>query len=284
MTDANRTGRFNSNGVDIFYRRFGAARGVPLLIAHGASYFSYDWIPVAEALADERCVVAMDMRGFGDSGWSPEHDYSIPTMASDIENLLDHLGWKRAALMGHSLGGRSTAYCATRNPGRIAGLALIEHSPQIAPEGAKRVMLTVAGQPDFFASVDDAMRYYGIDPGSAKGQSKRARYEAYLRPVPGGFQFKRDPHFRDEARKTRDTGERPKLGVDLWDVLRQVSCPLLVMRGTRSDMFTADTALKMKETNPALELVEIDAGHDIAADDPDAFLRSMRRFLGSLQA
>ena len=43
----------------------------PVLIVHGLSYFSYDWIGPASALASDREVVAIDMRGFGQSGWSP---------------------------------------------------------------------------------------------------------------------------------------------------------------------------------------------------------------------
>ncbi len=74
------------------------------MIVHGLSYFSYDWIDLAMELATDRQIVAMDMRGFGDSGWSK--DYSVPAFAGDIVALLDHLGWEKAILIGHSMGGR----------------------------------------------------------------------------------------------------------------------------------------------------------------------------------
>src|SRR5436190_19373560 len=104
------SGRVHSGDVSIHFRRLGNKGETPILIVHGLSYFSYDWLGVAQALAAEREVIAMDMRGFGDSDWSPARDYSVPTMAQDIVNLLDHAGWKRAILMGHSMGGRSTTY------------------------------------------------------------------------------------------------------------------------------------------------------------------------------
>ena len=94
-------GRVASGDISLFYRKFGQPGRTPVLLMHGLSYFSYDWIPVAEALSKDREVVAMDMRGFGDSTWSAERDYSVPTMAQDIVNLLDHLGWPRAILSGH---------------------------------------------------------------------------------------------------------------------------------------------------------------------------------------
>ena len=58
-----------------------AARPYPLLILHGLSYFSYDWIPVAKLVALDREVIALDMRGFGNSTWSPTRDYRLETLS-----------------------------------------------------------------------------------------------------------------------------------------------------------------------------------------------------------
>ena len=135
MAIAHEVGRARCGDVSIHYRRLGRPGRTPLLIVHGLSYFSYDWLPAAEALGTEREVVAMDMRGFGDSDWSAQKDYSVSAMAQDIVCVLDHLGWPRAALVGHSMGGRSTTYAAAKHPGRIAGLVLVDYSP----ENARRI-------------------------------------------------------------------------------------------------------------------------------------------------
>ena len=219
-------------------------------------------------LAAEREVVAMDMRGFGDSDWSAQKDYSVPAMAQDIVNVLDHLGWKRALLAGHSMGGRSTTYVAARHPGRVAGLALIDYSPENAPAGTKRVTQTVANTPDKFASIEDAMKYFG--------QSNRARFENYLTP---DLKLKRDTYFRDQFR----SAERPKLGVDMWQLIGEVRCPLLSMRGTRSDLYAAETVQKMQAANPRLQLVEVEAGHNIAGENPQGFIAALRPFLAALE-
>ena len=92
-------------GIEIFYRSFGKPGGTPVLIAHGMSYFSYDWIEIASALATDRQIVALDQRGFGNSGWSTDQDYAVTAFADDMINLLDHLQWNRVILMGHSMGG-----------------------------------------------------------------------------------------------------------------------------------------------------------------------------------
>jgi pimeloyl-ACP methyl ester carboxylesterase len=235
-------------------------------------------------LAADREVVAMDMRGFGDSTWSPARDYGVPAMAGDIVALLDHLDWRNAVLVGHSMGGRNAAYCAVKNPARAAGLVLVDYSPENAPQGAKRVIDTVAAQPDVFPSVDAAMRYFGVDPESPAGKAKRARFDAYLRAVPGGVELKRDRHFRDQFRRTKETGERPKLGVDMWQVLGELACPALVMRGAQSDMFAPETAEKVKGANVRLRLVEVPGGHNIAGDNPDGFLAAIGPFLKQLES
>jgi len=272
MSIAHSTGRARSGEVSIFYRKLGNRALTPILIVHGLSYFSWDWLEVGQVLAAEREVVAMDMRGFGDSDWSPQKDYSVPAMAQDIVNVLDHLGWKRALLAGHSMGGRSTTYVAARHPERVAGLALVDYSPENAPAGTKRVTQTVANTPDKFASIEDAMKYFG--------QSNRARFENYLTP---DLKLKRDTYFRDQFKKVLETGERPRLGVDMWELIGEVRCPLLSMRGTRSDLYAAETVPKMQAANPRLQVVEVEAGHNIAGENPQGFIAALRPFLAALE-
>jgi len=284
MPATHETGSCRSGDVTLAYRRFGKPGRTPILIAHGLSYFSYDWIDVAARLAADREVVAMDMRGFGDSTWSTARDYGVPTMALDIVALAGHLRWPKAVLIGHSMGGRNVAYCAAKHPTLAAGVVLVDYSPENAPQGSKRVTDAIAGLPDFFPSVAAAMRYFGVDPESPAGAAKRARFEAYLRAVPDGFQVKRDFHFRDQFRRVRETGERPKLGVDMWQVLGELRCPALVLRGAASDLFAPETIAKVTAANPGLRVVEVADDHNIASDNPEGLIAAVRPFLARLEA
>jgi len=283
MRAPHQSGTVRSGDTEIFYRRFGAPGKTPVVIVHGASFFSYDWIDVAAALGSDREVVAMDMRGFGDSTWSASKDYSVPTMAGDIAALVDNLGWKQAILIGHSMGGRSVAWCAAKNASRIAAAVLVDYAPEIAPAGSKRTTERIGRQPTLFESVDEAMRYHGIDPASAPGKDKRARFEAFLKPVAGGFQLKRDLYFRDQFKRVLDTGEKTKLGVDMWQALSEIACPVLVIRGAQSDMFAPDTVPRVKAANPNITLVEIEGGHNVAGDNPAGFATAVRTFLDALE-
>ena len=277
MPVPHQTRRCKSGDLEIFYRRLGNRALTPILFVHGLSYFSYDWLPVAAAFGRDRECVAVDMRGFGDSARSPARDYSVPAMAQDLASVLDHLQWDRAAVLGHSMGGRSTAYLAAKQPLRVAGLVLVDYSPDNAPAGSKRTAQTVAGTPEVFASIEESMNYFNAPP------DRRERFEAYLKPVDGGFELKRDPHFRDQFRKLLATGERPNSGVDMWQILGEATCPILSVRGTRSDMYAPETVARMKAANAGLRVVEVDAGHNIGGENPDALIAVMRPFIAGLE-
>lgn len=272
------TGAVENDGLTLFYRRFGTPGGTPILIVHGLSYFSYDWIPVATELASGgREVVAMDMRGFGDSSWSAAHAYGVDDYAADCIAVADHLGWERVVLMGHSMGGRNCVWCAAHYPGRVAALVLCDYSPVNAPAGSRRVAETVAGMPDVFASIDDALEYFGRDRNLPPDDPYRRRMEAYLAETAGGYVVKRDTFHRDRFHKALRGAAAA--GPDMWAALAAVRCPVLAIRGRRSDMFAAETVARVADANPRIAVVEIDAGHDLAGDAPEALIGEVAAFL-----
>ena len=103
----------------------------------------------------------------------------------------------------------------------------------------------------------------------------RKRFEAYLKPVDGGYVVKRDPYFQELFK----SGQRPSQGVDMWQLIGEVRCPILSLRGTRSDMYAPETAAKMRAANPRLRVVEVDAGHNIAGENRQGFLEALGAFL-----
>jgi esterase len=159
------TGRVRSGDVEIFYRKFGKPGRTPLLIVHGLSFFSYDWVPVAAKIARDREVVAIDMRGFGESSWSPERNYKLDRMSADVIAVLDALGWDKAVLMGHSFGGRVALATAGWKPERVAGLICVDFAPDLAVAGRRHVAERIGVQPDVFASVKRPATPHGAHAG-----------------------------------------------------------------------------------------------------------------------
>src|ERR1700754_3498892 len=106
---------FHNGAVEIAYLDEG--EGDPILLVHGfASSKSVNWVYpgwVSELTKSGRRVIAFDHRGHGlsDKLYDPA-DYTIEILASDVTALMDHLGIRRADIMGYSMGGRITAYLA----------------------------------------------------------------------------------------------------------------------------------------------------------------------------
>jgi esterase len=273
-----KTGTVKSQDVEIFFRAFGRPGKTPVVILHGLSYFSYDWIEIADALADNREVVVLDMRGFGNSSWSPSRSYKVQNFAADILAVMDKLGWKQAVLIGHSMGGRNCTYTASAHPDRVAKLVLVDFSPTNAKAGSQRVTNTIVDMKLPFKSVDEAMSYFKLDPKKATDK-QRARFEAYLMPHEGGLIPRRDLFFKENFRKIRDEGMKPDHGADLWECLGKVQCPTLVLRGQSSDMFAPETVDKVKSTNKNITLVEVDGGHNIPGENPEGLKQAVKKFL-----
>lgn len=272
------TGTVKSGDVSIFYRRFGHPGHTPALIVHGLSYFSYDWIGPASALASNREVVAIDMRGFGNSDWSPTRDYKLETLSADVINVLDAFGWRQAVLIGHSFGGRVALATAGWEPERAAALVLVDFAPDIAADGRRHTAERIGRQPDLFASVDEALAYHGHDNVPA-GSPQRARYEAFLKPVPGGYQLRRDLAFRDNFKKALDSGQSAPVPAFLWPMLSDLTIPALVIRGSQSDMLDAPTLEKARQANSRVTGIELEGTHDLAGENPAGLVRTIGGFL-----
>ena len=106
---------FHNGAVEIAYLDEG--EGNPILLVHGfASTKNVNWVYpgwVSELKRNARRVIALDIRGHGDSAKLYEAaDYEVATMAGDVTALMDHLNVERADIMGYSLGARMTAVLA----------------------------------------------------------------------------------------------------------------------------------------------------------------------------
>ena len=101
--------------------------GAPLVLLHALGESRQDWPGVADRLAQDFQVIAVDLRGHGDSDWPGT--YSCRLMADDIARLLDHLALEAVTLLGHSLGGVVAYLLAERRPDLVARLIVEDVSP-----------------------------------------------------------------------------------------------------------------------------------------------------------
>jgi esterase len=276
MSNGQIIGRVRSGDVNIFYRKFGKGGRTPLIIVHGLSFFSYDWINPASLIARDREVVAIDMRGFGDSDWSAVRDYKLETLSDDVIAVLDALSWRKAVLMGHSFGGRVALATAGWNPNRAAGLICVDFAPDLAPAGRRHVAERIGRQPDVFTSVEDAIVYHHDD---ANDTARRARWQAFLKKTDKGYVLKRDLHYRDNFKRALESAKSAPVPEFLWPMLTELTIPTLVIRAHESDMFEAATLEKAKALNPRLTGIELAGTHDLAGDNPEGLAAAVGNFL-----
>ncbi len=276
MSTLHRTGTIASGDVTLFYRQFGTPGGTPVLIFHGANYYdSGDWIEVASALAQGREVVAGDTRGFGESSWSGSKDYSYDAIMADANALMSHFGWRKAVLMGHSLGGSYALIFAAHFPQRTAGLILVDHCPGRANAGA----VSVNNGPKVFPTLEAALAETSREKSIARGTPAWARLAAIFKAVEGGFVFRRDPDYGNRAPVAPACWTTKLKPTDTWSELSEVRAPVLILRGTRSDRYTPEALARVKNDFPQVRLVDIEAGHDIAGAAPETLIRVVSGFL-----
>ena len=118
--------------------------GPPLLLAHATGFHGRCWIPFASALSDRFDVWALDHRGHGASGKTPDGRYDDWSLAvDDLLSVIDTLGLSEWRAFGHSLGGAVLLLAETSRPGTFTAIGCFE--PVVVP-------------PEMFAEVDPTER------------------------------------------------------------------------------------------------------------------------------
>jgi pimeloyl-ACP methyl ester carboxylesterase len=111
------------NGVRINYKIGGEGPAVVLL--HGYTETSHMWLPLMPQLATSHTVIAPDLRGAGNSE-RPEGGYDKKTMAKDIRELVQRLGYKKVSLVGHDIGLMVAYAYAAQYPDEVSKVVLMD--------------------------------------------------------------------------------------------------------------------------------------------------------------
>ena len=126
MRRASRSEFVSFNGVRHHVRLWGPSAGEPLFLLHGWMDVSASFQFLADALPDDRRLIAPDWRGFGRSDW-PGRAYSFPDYLVDLDALLQaYAPQGPVEIVGHSLGGVIACLYAGVRPDRVDRLATIE--------------------------------------------------------------------------------------------------------------------------------------------------------------
>jgi pimeloyl-ACP methyl ester carboxylesterase len=274
MTLTDRTVKLGA--LAFHYTEWGPPAAPAVILLHGITGHARVWDTLARALAPDFRVLALDQRGHGDSEAPADDDYRVATMAADLTAFADALGLARFALIGHSMGGRVAMAFAGDHGERLTRLVIVDIGPDIHPGGLERVRQMMAHAPETLESEEWAVRYVRLGNPLYDEAELRHRVVQGLRRRPDGtLTWKYSKGLRDLMR----AGGRRDV-IDLWAPLRRTACPALVVRGSESDIITAEQAKQVVAALPAGQLVEIaGAGHTVPGDKPAEFARAVRAFL-----
>ncbi|MGF7177789.1 alpha/beta fold hydrolase [Azospirillum doebereinerae] len=117
-----------STPLPLTYLEAGEANGgTPLLVLHGLFGSARNWQTLARRFAESRRVYALDLRNHGGAPWADSMSYEA--MADDVLRFLDDRGFARAAVIGHSMGGKVAMTLALRHPDRVERLVVVDIAP-----------------------------------------------------------------------------------------------------------------------------------------------------------
>ena len=233
-------------GLRLHVTEWGAPDGWPLVILHGGAHDASHWAEVCRLLPPElRCVVP-DQRGHGASDRAPDGDYSCEAQGADLVALLDALATPRCALVGHSMGGLNALRFAGTWPERVTGLVLVDVGTETRESGLAAI--------------------------------RRSRERAAAAPAP-------DPSAPPPSFDVRLLDFVPTYGGDVAErrrLLEASRAPLLVMRGGKSQISSAQGAERTAQIGKGRLVTIPNAGHSVSLHNPEAVADELRQFLGPL--
>jgi len=266
----------SSRGFALHYVEWGAPTAPPVILLHGITGHARTWDTLAEALAPQWRVLALDQRGHGDSDSAPDGDYTTGAMADDLAAFADALGYRRFTLLGLSMGGRVAMDFAGAHPDRVERLVIVDIAPEIHPPGMARIRTMIANAPETIESEEWAVETaMAANPRADVGELRHRVKHALKRTPDGALTWKYARDVREMMR--RGTRRDP---LELWERLTHITCPTLLVRGAESDVLSPELAQRVVAALPDGRLVEVAAaGHTVPGDRPAEFVDVVRRFL-----
>ncbi len=243
--------------------------GPPLIILHGLFGSSRNWGAIAQSLADSWTVHALDLRNHGQSPWSDDVRYEA--LAADVAGYLNAQNIDRAAIIGHSMGGKAAMALALSEPDRVNRLLIADIAP--------------VRYPPAFQAYLNAMRSLDLS-----GISRRSEADAHLKdavPDPGIRAFllqnlATGPNGLEWRMNLAvlDSGMEEIQGFPEALLDRRFEGSTLFLSGGKSDYVRAEHRDVIKRSFPKARFARIpNAGHWVHAEKPAEFLQTASIFL-----
>jgi pimeloyl-ACP methyl ester carboxylesterase len=284
MTHEIRSEFYLSQSIRLHYWDHGGEGKPWLVFVHGGMDHARSWDKVTGPFLKDYHVIAVDLRGHGDSAWVPGAAYGVMEHVRDMAALSESLAAPEIDIIAHSLGGMISLCFAAAFPERVRRAVILEGL------GHPGWYTRNAGLPERLRSWIEATQgraarsrdYRTLEAAVRRMKEANAHLSDEMayhlaihgvqRTPDGGFTWKFDPLIRatDRLRFER---------ADLEQVLREVECPVLLVNGEQSwaESYAAAGVQDLLRRGTVLRVPQ--AGHWIQHDQPEILIEAASRFL-----
>ncbi len=279
---------FTSQRLKLHYADWGNADAPPLLLIHGGRDHCRSWDWVAEELRADWHVIAPDLRGHGDSAWSPDGNYEMGPFVYDLAQLIHQLGLAPVTIVAHSMGGNIANRYTGLYPETVQRLVTIEGLGPSPAMLADRITLGPAQR--FRNWVESKRKAAGRAPKrypSLEAALDRMKAEnAYLTDEQArhltihGISRNEDDTWTwkfDNYLNVWSAFDMPQ--PDLETILAAITCPVLMLYGADSWASNPEKDGRAAVFQNAKVIEFENAGHWLHHDQFERFVAELKAFL-----
>lgn len=277
-----------SQRLRLHYLDWGNPDAPMLILVHGGQDHARSWDRVARKLRNDWHVIAPDLRGHGDSAWSPDGAYFMAYHVYDLAQLIHQLDDREVSIVGHSFGGAISLRYAGLYPEKVRRLVAIEGlgmSPKSVIERERKPVLDrwrdwieerrglAARQPRRYATIEEALaRMCAENTHLTPEQARHLTIHGVSRNEDGSYSWKFDNYVRSVT--PFDSEDR-----DLQTIWAAITCPVMLAWGRDSWASNPAEDGRAAYFRDARVVAFDNAGHWLHHDQFDAFMTAIRAFL-----
>lgn len=279
-----------AEGLRLVADVYGPPDGPPALLLHGFGQTRQSWGKAARDLGAQGWrAYAVDQRGHGDSDRSVTAAYQYPDFSADVLALRATVK-APPLVIGASMGGIAALVAqGTSDTQLYRGLVLVDITPDIDMDGARRIISFMAANPDGYTDLDEAVEAIAAYRGPGRGKPSADGLARVLRQgADGRWRWHWDSRLL-EARRAwfADPAaaelHREKMRAEMMTGVHKLGVPTLLVRGGSSDVVTREAAQALLRLLPHARFVDVaDASHMVAGDRNDVFSAAVLEFASPL--
>ena len=243
------------------YKEWGdPANPAVLVCVHGVTRVSDDFDKLAAALCDRYRVICPDVVGRGRSSWlaNPQF-YQLPQYVSDMVTLIARLDVPQIDWFGTSMGALIGLGLAALKGSPVRRMVMNDVGPTLNFSALARIGAYME-QEASFASFEEGVNFIRtisapFGPHNDEEWNKLAR--DVLREAPDGSWKRHYDPALSQAFKSMTAESAAQGEAALWAAYDAIRCPVLLVRGSESDLLTRETATQMTQRGPRAELAEL---------------------------